>query len=233
VKRPILFDLFCCQGGAGTGYDRAGFEVIGVDIEPQPRYPYRFVQANAMQVLQFLAMKAEPWEGAPYPAAIHASPPCQRFTTMSTRWRLKGGTLASRREDLLTPTLALIRTLPIPYVVENVPGAKRHMRPTLLLHGGMFGLRVHRPRLFESSAFMLAPMAPRTRQPVGVYGDHPQRHLTPGGNGSLLRRASSIDEAREVMGMPWADWHGCKEAIPPAYTEFIGRQLIEQLAVAR
>jgi DNA (cytosine-5)-methyltransferase 1 len=235
MSAPLLLDLFCGQGGAGMGYHRAGFRVIGVDVEPQPRYPFEFVQAEAMQVLEYLAERAEPWEGAPYPAAIHASPPCQFATTMSARWRLRGGTVADSHVNLLTPSLAIIRKLGIPYVVENVAGARRYMNPTLMLHGGMFGLRVHRPRLFESSELILAPKAPVARKPVGVYGDRPQIHYSTRQNGNMsgkrseFRIARTIEEAREVMGMPWADWHGCKEAIPPAYTEHVGRALMEHL----
>src|SRR5260221_10338857 len=83
-----MFDLFCKQGGAGMGYHRAGFDVIGVDVEPQPRYPFEFVQADAMPVLTFLAEDAEPWPGAPSPDAIHATPPCKTFprTRSSSRY---------------------------------------------------------------------------------------------------------------------------------------------------
>ena len=233
MSRPRLLDLFCCQGGAAMGYHRAGFDVTGVDIEPQPRYPFEFVQADAMQVLEYIADGAEPWPGAPYPVAIHASPPCQAFTTLSNRWRGKG-TLADERVDLLTAVRAILPGIGIPYVIENVQGAARSMASTLVLHGGMFGMRVDRPRYFESDVLILAPKAPRTKDPVGVYGGETngkrvRRHV----DGTWLHRAADTREAQEVMGMPWADWHGCKEAIPPAYTEHIGRQLIEHLAVTR
>jgi DNA (cytosine-5)-methyltransferase 1 len=237
TPRPLLLDLFCGTGGAAMGYHRAGFDVIGVDIEPHPEYPFEFHQADAMQVLEYIADRAEPWEHAPYPAAIHASPPCEFATTMSARWRKRGGTVADTHANLLTPTLEILRGLGVPFVVENVPGAKRYMRPTLLLHGGMFGLGVHRPRFFESSELILAPYARATEKPVGVYGDHPQHHYSTRQNGDMkgkrseFRRARTIDEARELMGMPWADWDGCRKAIPPAYTEYIGRQLVEHLAV--
>ena len=230
--RPLLLDLFCCQGGAATGYHRAGFDIIGVDVEPQPLYPFEFHQADAMGVLRSLS-EEDPF----YPSwlrpvsAVHASPPCQFATTMSARWRVRGGTVADEHVNLLTPTLVILRRLGLPYVVENVMGAKRYMRPTLALHGGMFGLGVHRPRLFESSELILAPRAPMTDKPVGVYGDRPQVNYSTRLNGNMsgkrseFRRARSVEEARELMGMPWADWHGCAEAIPPAYTEFIGAQL--------
>lgn len=220
---PRMLDLFCGAGGAAMGYHRAGFEVTGVDISPQPRYPFEFVQADAMTY---------PLDGFD---AIHASPPCEFATTMNVRWRLRGGTVADDHLNLLTPMLERLRVLSVPWVVENVTGAKRFMRPTLMLHGGMFGLGVHRPRWFESNILIMVPHMPPTARPVGVYGDHPQNHYSTRLNGDMkgrrpeFRRARSIDEARELMGMPWADWDGCRKAIPPAYAEYIGRQLIEHL----
>jgi DNA (cytosine-5)-methyltransferase 1 len=133
--------------------------------------------------------------------------------------------VADEHQNLLTPTLERLRGLSVPWVVENVTGAKRYMRPTLMLHGGMFGLGVHRPRWFESNILIMVPHMPPTARPVGVYGDHPQNHYS-----TEFRRARTIDEARELMGMPWADWDGCRKAIPPVYAEHIGRQLLEHLA---
>jgi DNA (cytosine-5)-methyltransferase 1 len=230
MNRPRLLDLFCCQGGAAMGYHRAGFDVLGVDIEPQPLYPFPMVQADA---LEFLATA----DLSPF-AAVHASPPCQKFTQMSARWRGNGG-IADQHLDLLTPTLAALAGLRVPWVVENVVGAKRILQPTLALHGGMFDLGIHRPRLFRSNCLILAPKAAMTAEPIGVYGTAPDgRRLWTRQNGNMtgkrpiIRAAKSVEEARELMGMPWADWHGCKEAIPPVYTEFIGRQLMDALANA-
>jgi DNA (cytosine-5)-methyltransferase 1 len=227
VTRPLLLDLFCGAGGAGMGYHRAGFDVIGVDIDPQPRYPFTFIQADAINALGH-------WNLSLFDV-IHASPPCQKFTQMSARWRGVSA-VADGHPDLLTPVLARLRALGKPYVVENVQGAAKHMRTTLTLHGGMFGLEVHRPRRFESNILLLACKAAMTAEPIGVYGDHPQNHYSTRLNGdmkgkrSLLRAARSVEEAQRAMGMPWADWHGCKEAIPPAYTEYIGAQLLDYLA---
>jgi DNA (cytosine-5)-methyltransferase 1 len=154
---------------------------------------------------------------------------------MSNRWRGTKGPVD--HPDLLTPTLERLRSLSeIPWVVENVPGSVPPLRPTLALHGGMFGLGVHRLRLFESNMLLLASRAPRTTDPIGVYGRGPDgrqlwkrseyRRL----DGRLLFRAPrSLGEAQTAMGMDWADWHGTKEAIPPAYTEHIGEQLIRQI----
>lgn len=200
--------------------------MIGVDIEPQPNYPFTFVQADAIRSL-------ETWDLSRF-AAIHASPPCQFFTQMRASWRGRG--VNDGYTDLLTPTLAIMRTLRLPWVVENVVGAKKAMRPTLTLHGGMFGMGIHRPRVFESNVLMLAPFAPLTEKPVGVYDKGPRTvthyrtRLNGNGKGrSEMRIARTLEEARDLMGMPWADWHGCKEAIPPAYTEHIGAQLMEAI----
>jgi DNA (cytosine-5)-methyltransferase 1 len=224
VIRPKLLDLFCCEGGAGYGYHLAGFDVTGVDIEPRPLYPFRFIQADAIDAL-------EHWDLSLF-AAIHASPPCQHFTTMSNRHRGKGSK-ADEQPDLLTPALTLLRRLAVPWVVENVPPAKRVMQATLTLHGGMFGLGVHRPRIFESNVLILTPTARQAANPVGVYGKAPDGRRLWSGKDYVQRAARSVEEARELMGMPWASWHGCKEAIPPAYTEYIGARLLEHIAADR
>jgi DNA (cytosine-5)-methyltransferase 1 len=222
MTRPRLLDLFCGAGGCSMGYHRAGFDVTGVDNRPQPRYPFTFVQADAMTY---------PLDGFD---AIHASPPCEAFTQMSARWRGKG-TKADEHPDLLTPTLARLRPIEVPWVVENVQGAVHHMRVILKLHGGMFpGLGVHRPRLFESNVLLLAPMARQVTSPIGVYGTKPDGRTTyryrNNGNykgKSLIRAAKSVEEAREVMGIDWMTWDEIRKAIPPAYTELIGAQLLD------
>jgi DNA (cytosine-5)-methyltransferase 1 len=224
-----LLDLCCCQGGGATGYHRAGFGIVGVDIEPQPRYPFEFHQADAMTF---------PLEGFD---AIHASPPCQFFTQMNGAHRARH-VLGQGRPvlDLLTPMLTRLRGLEVPWVVENVVGAGRAVgNPTLKLHGGMFGLPLYRPRVFWSNVLILSSTGPIVRQPVGVWGDRPQVKRRTRLNGdqrgkrSIMWQAQSVEEAREAMDMPWADWHGCKEAIPPAYTEFIGAQLIDYVTAGR
>jgi DNA (cytosine-5)-methyltransferase 1 len=218
-----LLDLFCGAGGAAMGYCRAGFDVVGVDIRPQPRYPFEFVQADAIEF---------PRDGFD---AIHASPPCQAFTQMSARWRGKG-TKADDHVDLLTPTLELLRPLETPWVAENVQGAKHHMRANLTLHGGMFGLGVHRPRLFESNVLLLAPKASQTVSPVGVYGKVDGRttyRYRNNGNykgKSLIRAWKSVEEGQRAMGIDWTDDpRELAEAIPPAYTELIGHQLMQHV----
>jgi len=233
--KPRLLDLFCGAGGAAKGYQRSGFYVVGVDNRPQPRYcGDEFVQADALAILE-RGFSYDFYTIAESFDAIHASPPCQAFTQMSARWRGKG-TKADDHLDLLTPTLALLRPLEMPWVVENVQGAKHHMNATLTLHGGMFGLGVHRPRFFESNMLLLAPKSPQTESPVGVYGKVDGRttyRYRNNGNmkgKSLIRAWKSVEEGQEAMGIDWtADDRELAEAIPPAYTELIGHQLMQHI----
>lgn len=204
-RKPRLLDLFCCQGGAGEGYRRAGFDVVGVDIWPQPRYPHEFIEAGALDFLQAHGREFD---------AIHASPPCQRFVT--------GGLVANRDKlpDLVGPVRELLQEIGRPWVIENVPGAP--LRADLMLCGSMFGLTLRRHRIFESTAPMpLTPPCDHSGKIVGVYGHpHGKRGAWPG----MLPSTMSTWSA--AMGIDWMDAHGLAEAIPPAYTEFIGRALI-------
>lgn len=218
--RPLLVDVFCCAGGAGKGYHDAGFDVVGVDIEPQPNYPFDFIQADALGFLGQLTAGGdfEQVELANV-AAIHASPPCQGYTTMNNRHGSDSPLLIGYVRDLLAATGK-------PYVIENVLGAKREMRSPVQLTGAQFGKRIHRPRLFETNWMLMSPpRATRHRDTVAVYGKNDGRRLWTRADGSDLMVAS-LEEARAEMGMPWATWDELREAIPPVYTEFIGGQLL-------
>jgi DNA (cytosine-5)-methyltransferase 1 len=211
-------DLFCGAGGATRGLQRAGFHVTGVDLHPQPFYcGDAFIQADAFDP----GIAFDPFD------LIWASPPCQRYSQMSARWRGR-----VEKEDLLIPVIhGLLGRRAQPWVVENVVGAKRLMPGAFTLHGGMFNLRVYRPRLFLANFPVSVQKRPMPKDPIGVYDNRPHGmgpfRLRWNGNfkgRSVLRIARTLEEAQDAMGMDWADWKGVKEAIPPAYAEYIGRQ---------
>lgn len=192
------------------GYHRAGFEVIGIDIEPQPYYPFDFIRANALR---------PPVDFGRFDV-IHASPPCQAYSEGGRRFPER----QKQHPKLIGPTRDLLQATGLPYVIENVPGARSAMDVSIVLYGGMFGLRVVRRRLFESNVVLLQAPAKKTIGAVGVYGKAPDgRHLN---KRHSLYAPKGLGDAQDAMGLDWCDWHGLKEAIPPAYTEFIGRQLL-------
>jgi DNA (cytosine-5)-methyltransferase 1 len=202
------------------GYHRAGFDVVGVDIDPQPNYPFEFHQADA---LEFLRDRGHEFD------AIHASPPCQGYTTMSNKHR----EAQAKWPRLIVPTRAALVATGLPYVIENVAGARKHMINPVKLSGGMFGLGVDRPRLFESNVPLTAPPYRRPDPVIGVYGRaHDGRRLWSRADGTELRAARTLMEGRLAMGIGWMTWAELTEAIPPAFTEFIGAQLIEALEMA-
>jgi DNA (cytosine-5)-methyltransferase 1 len=225
--RPLLLDLFCGAGGAATGYHRAGFEVVGVDIKPQPRYPFQFVQADAITLLDEL-IEDRPlvlyFDDEIFPVdAIHASPPCQDHMRSPTHNQDAHGTgwmLAATRDRLAQSG--------VPWVIENVPGAP--IRPDYMLCGCMFPeLRVRSERLFETSwhAFELVPAHDHSREVLNRF-----RTM----HGPYFRRNGHVPTRREVamaMGIDWMSGSEHQQAIPPAYTERIGLQLLEHLAVTR
>lgn len=233
---PVLLDLFCCEGGASTGYARAGWDVVGADIEPQPNYPFPFLRANALEVLTVLidggAFNFRRHDGEHRfltladISAIHASPPCQAFSTITP------AAARSNHPDLIAPTRFLLEMTGKPYVIENVEGARRMLLDPVKLCGSSFGIRVRRHRYFESNVALLTPPCDHARQPapVGVYGDHAdaREYLRPDGR-RRGAKATSTDDARDAMGMPWASWHGLAEAIPPVFTEHIGVRLLAEV----
>lgn len=216
--KPRLLDLFCGAGGAAMGYHRAGFEVVGVDIAAQPHYPFEFYQADALEWLEAL-----PYDFPTAYDAIHASPPCQSYSSMTNRW-------GSDAPELIAPIRQAMQATGLPYVIENVLGARAELDHPYMLTGEMFGLRVHRPRLFETSFPMLVPQPPaRQRDPMAVYGKLDGRRLWTRSDGTELRAPSSLEEAQQAMGIDWMTWDEIREAIPPAYTELIGLQLAQHL----
>lgn len=220
MSKPRLLDLFCKAGGASAGYARAGFEVVGVDIEPQPHYPFEFHQADALTY---------PLDGFD---VIHASPPCQRFSSIS---RVHG--VSDDHPDLIEVIRRRLVDSGKPYVIENVVGAP--LLNPIICCGSSFGLgavcrdgawrQLRRHRLFESNAALLAPSCCHQGEPVGVYGNGGEQAKTVWNGGPNRGYMGTRTERREAMGIDWMAHAELSQAIPPAYTEFIGRQLMEAL----
>lgn len=198
-------DLFCCAGGAGMGLHQAGFEVVGVDINPQPNYPFEFHQSDATTF---------PLDGFDF---IWASPPCQAHTT-----------LKARHQDREYPCFIeairkRLQAADVPYCIENVVGAPL-INPTQLC-GSSFGLKVRRHRLFETNFPLLSlPCAHAAQgQPIDVSGTGARR-LRPrtDGKGGNPNKPRNLAEAREAMGIDWMSRKEISQAIPPAYSRFIG-----------
>ncbi len=214
MTRPVLLDLFCGAGGAAVGYYRAGFDVVGVDIKLQPRYPFAFVQADALEYL------GEHWLEFD---AFHASPPCQRFSALRTM-----PNVVREYPDLIAPVRFMFRKHGRPWVIENVPGAP--LQNPVCLCGTMFNLRcgsrpLYRHRMFECSfgEILTPPHDHRSEACIGVYGHSGGRSSRDG------TPRSTTAERRVAMGIDWMTGAELSQAIPPAYTEFIGHRLMQEL----
>lgn len=227
-RRPLLLDLFCGAGGAARGYRDAGFDIVGVDIEKQPRYPYKFYQVDAVKYLHDLIDCGE----IHFVDAIHASPPCQGYST--TR-----GLHPDREYPMLIePVRDALKASGKPYVIENVPGAP--LIDPVVLCGSHFGLTawwgnngrvgLRRHRLFETSFPVADP---------GKH-DHSLRAITVTGHGGptmlanpngtpRLRGKGYSAASREAMGIHWMKRPELSESIPPAYTRYVGKHLLEAL----
>lgn len=240
-----LLDAFCGAGGAGMGYHQAGFEVVGVDIKPQPRYPFEFVQADA---LEYIA------DHGPEFDVIHASPPCQIHSTMTKgRWKNR----LDSHTNLIPDVRKILKRTGKPYIIENVEGARSWMQCPVLICGTMFNLRARngaqlwRHRYFETMpALLLAPFTCRHEKApaIGVYsgGQHPLRkkrvrkNATIGVYGSTGGQSNrdgvafyGVEDRRIAMGIDWMTGKELNEAIPPAYTRWIGEQMREMMPSAR
>jgi DNA (cytosine-5)-methyltransferase 1 len=223
---PRLLDLFCGAGGAAVGYYRAGFDVVGVDINPQPHYPFKFMQGDALEYLEGWLETEKDDDPALPPClpfdAIHASPPCQAYTTMNNRHGSSSPPLIATVRTLLSETGA-------PWVIENVGGALSEMQSPITLTGAQFGLNLHRPRLFEASFMLMAPpRAKRRPDAAAIYGRQDGRRLWTRADGTELH-VSDLATASDAMGIDWMTWDEIREAIPPAFTEFVGTQLMRMV----
>lgn len=221
--RPRMLDLYSCAGGAGMGYHRAGFDVVGIDIDPQPNYPFEFHQADARDYL------AEHWREFD---AIHASPPCQAHTALTKGNRQRDG-WTDNHVDFIPETRRLLDATRLPYVLENVQGSG--IRRDMTLCGEMFDLAVLRHRYFELGRWSgTAPTHRPHRGRVagmrhGEWFEGPYFAVYGNGGGK-----GTVAEWQQAMGIDWtADRRELAEAIPPAYTEHIGRQLIEHITMER
>ena len=213
--KPRLLDLFCGAGGAAVGYSRAGFEVVGVDHVDQPNYPFEFIQDDVIEPAFYLDWRQFD--------AIHASPPCPRYSLVSG---FQG--VAKAHPDLIGPVRELLDKTELPYVIENVPGAP--LRRDLVLCGEMFGLRVHRHRLFELGGwFALAP----THTPHLLRGARTNCETGKGIARWITGHYADHDDASDAMDIAWMNREGLRAAIPPAYTEFIGHQLLQHVQSLR
>jgi DNA (cytosine-5)-methyltransferase 1 len=210
-----LLDLFCGAGGAAAGYAQAGFEVFGVDLKPQPNYPYRFIQADVRELPNFWLAAFD---------VIHASPPCQAYTPL--------GALHPHKSypDLVAFTRDLLNGSGVPWVMENVMSAPLIKERSIVLCGSMFGLRTYRHRRFESSMSINAPAHPK--HTVLTATKQRRQRWAEGWNVSITGSVGTY-LGPEAMGIDWMSSDELCEAIPPAYTHFIGEQLRWMLIDAR
>ncbi len=220
MTRPRLLDLFCGAGGCSVGYHRAGFEVVGVDIKPMPRYPFKFIQGEA---LEYAAAHGHEFD------AIHASPPCQAYSVTKSL-------TAKAHPELVPQTRELLRAIGKPYAIENVPGAP--LIDALTLCGTMFGLDVIRHRLFECNPPLFFPPATcahagkSTSSSKGIKRAGITRAPTLADGFKFVTVVGHdylVSEGRQAMGIDWMTRDELSQAIPPAYTEYIGRHLMEVL----
>lgn len=211
--KPRALDLFCGAGGMTRGLQLAGWHVTGVDLASQPNYVGDvFHQADALTF---------PLDGFD---AVFASPPCQAYTSL----RILGKTAGDGALDLLGPVRNRLRASGLPYVIENVEGARSQMCHPVRYCGSSFGLEVRRHRLFESNVPLVPPACRHHTQAraVAVYGDHPQQ------TDRSPWRAETLHHGQIAMGIDWMTWRELTQAIPPAYAEHIGRQMLAALVVA-
>lgn len=225
-KKPLLLDLFCKAGGASAGYAKAGFDVVGVDIAPQPNYPYEFHQADALEVMadtEFMSRFD----------AFAASPPCQAHSKARNLSIARNGGKYGEHLDLIPQTREALMRTGKPYIIENV--AASTLEPTVKLYGSQFRyLHTQRERWFESNIELTPPEEPRRpfQTPSAGNGVGPDGSISIVGSGGvrgLNAKQITLYWGYALGGIDWMTRAELAEAIPPAYTEFLGRQLKEYL----
>jgi DNA (cytosine-5)-methyltransferase 1 len=208
-QKPRLLDLFCGAGGCAMGYSRAGFDVVGVDLAAQKNYPFEFHQGDA---LEYLAAHGAEFD------VIHASPPCQKFSNVTPK---------ANRDDhpnLIDPTRDLLFQIGRPFIIENVGGAHAELINPVMLCGTMFGLKTRRHRLFELNPWLLLDV-PKCNHDLECL-----LVTTAGANSRKNGKRKTIKNAMAAYGIDWMNHKELSQAIPPAYTEYLGRQLLAYLA---
>lgn len=227
-RRPRLLDLYCGAGGAARGYDDAGFDIVGVDKERQPRFPYAFIQHDALTLDMRFIRSFD---------AIHASPPCQFGTAL----RHAPGARKDHA-NLIPATRALLQASRLPYVIENVEAVRPHLVDPVRLCGTSFGLGsqgcdLWRHRLFETNFPLSAPPCRHNaaRATIGVYGGHARRRSAKhGGRGTRdVWEGGHIAAMSEAMGIGWMTCAELSESIPPAFTAHIGGALLAHIEQQR
>jgi DNA (cytosine-5)-methyltransferase 1 len=223
--RPKLLDLFCGAGGSAVGYYRAGFDVYGIDNKAQPHYPFPFLQMDALEAMDLLLRS----EGLAFSNgetlylkdfdAYHASPPCQEYSISRNMLWVKGG------EKLIPDIRQRLLNTGLPYIIENVPGAP--LINPIELSGMSFGLKIIRRRLFELYGFdiLLVP-SPRIEINYRAAGYIPYHHGTSIKRGHLPNIWTKA-RLQSAMDIDWMSLKEITQAIPPAYTEYIGSWLIK------
>lgn len=223
MSRPKVLDLFCGAGGCSVGYARAGWDVTGVDKEPHADYPFELIVDDAMRVLDDL-------EFVRSFDAVHGSPPCPRYSSITA----VNGT-QHLHPDLVGPVRERFVASGLPWVIENVPRAP--LLSPVVICGKAMGLPyIKRHRLFESNLLLMSPGCACDSGPAyGVYGDHGDKNPArphPDGH-KRWGKARDVAHAQQIMGIDWmTSWDDLADAIPPAYTQFIGEQLLTQIQLS-
>jgi DNA (cytosine-5)-methyltransferase 1 len=227
--KPLLLDTFCKAGGCSVGYARAGFDVVGCDIEPQPHYPFPFVEGDALELLRCLlrgGLFRDSNNRTIYledVAVIHASPPCQKYSQVNRRQHLQGRDYP----DLIVPTRKLLLSIGKPWIIENVEMAP--LRGAIRLCGTAFNLPIRRHRIFESSFFLFGVDCVHSRFKEKKYPTCFQSKGEPRRKSSVVQcygATAGVGLWPDALGIDWMNRKEMSQAIPPAYTHYIGKQIL-------